>query len=65
MPVLRVDKANANDINKRFIDYFKEAKVDCIFNDNIAESYIDQWLHINGSGSVIVEKNLISGIWNF
>ena len=65
MPVLRVDKANANDINKRSIDYFKEAKVDCIFNDNIAESNIDQWLHINDSGSVIVEKNLISGIWNF
>ena len=35
-PVLRVDKANANDINKRYIELLKEAKLDCIFNDNIA-----------------------------
>ena len=65
-PVLRVDKANANDINRRYIDLLKEAKVDCIFNDNIAESNIDQYgLHINESGSVILAKNLISGIRNF
>ena len=66
MPVLQVDKANANDINRRYIDLLKEAKVDCIFNDNIAESNIDQYgLHINESGSVILAKNLISGIRNF
>ena len=46
-PVLRVDKASANDINKRYIELLKEAKLDCIFNDNIAESNIDQYdLHI-------------------
>ena len=45
----------------------KEAKPDCItLNDNIAESNIDQYrLHINKSGSVILAKNLISGIRNF
>ena len=54
-PVLRVDKANASDINKRYIELLKEAKLDCIFNDNIAESNIDQYgLHINDSGSVIL-----------
>ena len=66
MPVLRVDKADANDINKRYIELLKEAKLDCIFNDNIAESNIDQYgLHINESGSVILAKNLISGMRNF
>ena len=65
-PVLRVDKASANNTNKRYIDLLKEAKVDCIFSDNIAESNIDQYgLHINESGSVILAKNLISGIRNF
>ena len=65
-PVLRVDKANANDINKRYIELLQEAKLDCIFNGNIAESNIDQYgLHINESGSVILAKNLISGIRNF
>ena len=32
--VIRVDKGNANDINKKYIDLLKRAKVDCIFNDN-------------------------------
>ena len=55
--VLRVVKANANDINKGYIDLLKEAKVDCIFNDNIAESNIDQYgLHINESGSCYSRK---------
>ena len=65
-PVLRVDKASANNTNKRYIDLLKEAKVDCIFSDNIAESNIDQYgLQINESGSVILAKNRISGIRNF
>ena len=65
-PVLRVDKASANNTNKRYIDLLKEAKVDCIFSDNIAESKIDQYgLQINESGSVILAKNRISGIRNF
>ena len=61
--MLRVNKTNTNDTNKSNIDLLKEAKVDCIFNDNIAESNIDQYgLHINESGSVILAKNLISCI---
>ena len=65
-PGLRVDKANANDVNQRYIELLKEAKLDCIFSDNIAESNNEQYgLHINESGSVILAKNLISGIRNF
>ena len=65
-PVLRVDKASGNGINKRYIDILKEAKVDCIFNDNIAEFNIDQYgLHINESGSAVLAKNLISGMQIF
>ena len=57
-PVLRVDKANKDDINKRYIELLKEAKLDCIFNNNVAESNIDQHgLHINESGSAILVKN--------
>ena len=40
-PVLQVDKANAIDIKKRYIELLKEAKLDCIFNGNITESNID------------------------
>ena len=40
-PVMGVDKANANDINKRYISLLKEAKVVCIFDHDIAESVID------------------------
>ena len=65
-PGLRVDKANANDVIQRYIELLKEAKLDCIFSDNIAESNNEQYgLHINESGSVILAKNLISGIRNF
>ena len=64
--MLWADKANAIDINIMYIELLKEAKLDCIFNDNLAESNIDQYdLHINESGSVILVKNLISGIRNF
>ena len=66
MLVLRVDKANVDDISRRYIDLLKEAKVDCIFSDNIAESNINQYgLQINESGTVILAKNVISGIRNF
>ena len=59
--MLRVDKSNVNDINIRYIELLKEAKLDCIFNDNIAESNIDQYgLHINESEPVILAKNLIT-----
>ena len=49
-----------------YSELLNEAKLDCISNDNIAESNMDQdGLHVNGSGSVIPAKNLISGIRNF
>ena len=35
-PLLQVDKTNANDTNKSYIELLKEAKLDCIFNDNFA-----------------------------
>ena len=38
MLVLRADKTDTNGINKRYIKLLKEAKVDCIFNDNICDS---------------------------
>ena len=66
MPILRLDKAKTNDINKRYIDLLKEAKVDCIFNHNISEPNNHQYgLHFNNSGSVILAKNLTLGIRNF
>ena len=59
VPVLRVDKANANDINK-------ESSLDYISHENIKESHIDEYgLHINRTGSSILAKNLNSGICNF
>ena len=65
-PVLRIDKANANDINKDFIELVKESNLDYISHENIKESRIDEYgLHINRTGSSILPKNLISGIRNF
>ena len=57
--MLQVDKANAIDITKRYIELLMEAKLDCIFNGNIAESNIDQYgLNINESGYAILAENL-------
>ena len=65
MPVLRVDRANTNEIHKSYINILKKVKVNYIFNGNITESNIGQYgLHMNDSGSIILEKNLISGIRN-
>lgn len=56
--VLRVDKTNANDINKSYMDLPKEAKLDSIFSDNIAEPNIDQQrLYLNEPGSVLFWRN--------
>ena len=67
-PVLRVDKANANDINKAFTELVKESNLDFISHENKKESHINEYgLHINRTGSSILTKNLISGIdtWCF
>ena len=67
-PVLRVDKANANDINKAFTELVKESNLDFISHENKKESHINEYgLHINRTGSSILTKNLIWGIdtWCF
>ena len=61
-PVLRVDKVNANDINKDFT----KSNLDGISHENIKEPHIDGYgPHINRNGSSILAKNLISEICNF
>ena len=53
-PVLRVDKANANDINKDFTELFKESNLDYISHENIKELHIDQYgLHVNRTVPVL------------
>ena len=34
-PVIRIDKGDANNVNKRYIDLLKGVKVDCFSNVNI------------------------------
>ena len=65
-PVERVDKTNANDINKVFVELVKESNLNYIRHESIKESCIDEYgLHINRIGSSILAKNLILGIRNF
>ena len=65
-PVLCVDEANTNDINKDFTELVKESNLDYISHENIKESHIDEYgHHINRTGSSILVNNLISGIRNF
>ena len=60
-PVLLVDKAKTNDINKAFTELVKESNIDYISHEkikedyisheNIKESHIDEYgLHINRDG---------------
>ena len=64
--VLRVDKANANDINKAFIELVKEPNSDYISHENVKESDIDEYdIDIYRTDSSILAKNLISGIHNY
>ena len=62
---LRVNKANANDINKDFTELVKESNSYYISHENINASHIDERSSINRTGSSILAKNLISGICNF
>ena len=64
--VLRVDKANTNDINKDFMELVKESNLDSISHENIKVLHIDQYgFHTNKSYSSVLDKNLISGIREF
>ena len=59
-PVIRTDKSNANENNKRFISYLKKAKFDFINHTNITEDHFSAYgLHINGYGKRVLAKNLI------
>ena len=61
-----VDKVSGNDINQRYFELLKEAKVDGFFSDNITDSSNDQCeLHMNESGSAVLAKDLISDTRNF
>ena len=65
-PVLRVDKASTNYINKDFIELVKESNLDSISHENIKVSHIDQYgLHTNRTYSSVLDKNLISEIREF
>ena len=58
---LRVDKVNANYINKKFT----ESNSDDIFHENIKKPNIDRYApDINRNGSSILAEILISGICN-
>ena len=64
--VLRVDKANTNDINKDFMELVKESNLDSISHENIKVLHIDQYgFHTNKTYSSVLDKNLISGICEF
>ena len=65
-PVIRVDKANADINNKKFISLLNSTNWDCIHHENIDESHLNEYdLHINRTGSINLAKNLISGIQKF
>ena len=58
-PVLRVDKANANDINTDFTELVKESNLDYNSHENVKDSHITNecGLLINTAGSSIIAKN--------
>ena len=61
-PVIRTDKSNTYENNKEFINYLKKAKFGCIYHTNITEDHFNVYgLHINGSGTRVLAKNLIAG----
>ena len=61
-PVIRTDKSDANENNKQFTNCLKKAKFDCIHHTNITEDHLNAYgLHINGYGTRVLAKNLISG----
>ena len=65
-PVIRVDKANSDINNKKFISLLNSTDWDCIHHENIDESHLNEYgLHINRTGSINLAKNLISGIRKF
>ena len=65
-PALRVDKANSDISNKKFISLLNSTDWGCIHHENIEESNLNEYgLQINRTGSANLAKNLISGILKF
>ena len=65
-PLLRTDKFNANENNKKFIEFLRVFNFSCIYHDNIIEKHLDRYgLHINFTGSASLAKNLLSGMHDF
>ena len=65
-PVLCVDKANSDINKKKFISLLHSTDWDCIHQENIDESHLNEYgLHINRTGSINLAKNLILGIQKF
>ena len=61
-PVLRIDKADSEINNKKFISLLNFNDWDCIHHENIDEPHLNEYgLHINKTGSFGLAKNLISG----
>ena len=64
-PVLRVDKANANETNLNFIELLKSSELDKIYHPNVTEEHLDRYgLHLNNRGSKVLGKNFISCVQN-
>ena len=65
-PVIRVDKANFDINNKKFISLLNSTCWDCINHENFGESHLNEYgLHINRAGSITLANNLISRIQKF
>ena len=59
---IRTDKSNANENNKKLTSCLKKAKFGCMHSTNIREDHLNAYgLHINGYGTRVLGKNLISG----
>ena len=62
----KVNKANSDINNKKFINFLNSTNWDCIHHENIDKSHLNEYgLHINRTGSINLTENLISGIQKF
>ena len=62
-PVLRVDKANSDISNKKFISLLNSIDWGSIHHEKMDESHLNEYgLQINRTGTINLAKNLISRI---
>ena len=60
-PVLRVDKANSDINNKKFMSLLNSTDWGSIHHEKIDESHLNEYgLQINRTGTINLAKNLIS-----